>query len=467
MRLGRLGTRSLGLSAWLRSGLALALGLAGVLGLAGSAAYGSGLPADDLSTPPGGSFSRPLRPAVCFAPGTPVEEMEITTAEVNSLGLATSSLDPEPFVFNDSDRWSATATDGSGLSQGDPMTLTWSIVPDGTSIFGYIGEPTADSNLQSFLNGIYGSEAAWLPVFESVFERWSELSGIQYVYEPNDDGSDWTVFTIAGGQLGVRGDIRISGHAIDGTFGVLAYNFFPNTGDMVLDTSDASFTSTGGNSLLLRNTVAHEHGHGLGFEHVCPLDDTKLMEPILALAFDGPQHDDILAVQRGYGDRFEHNDGSGSATDLGVLDVGRVELSDVSVDDNADGDVFGFTLSAPSGLEADLVPVGFTYLSGPQNNNGSCSAGSTFNSLPIHDLGLRVRNAGFGVVATVDATGAGQSEALSELQLPAGQYFVEIFGDTSNEAQLYRLDLTVIEGLEIFTDGFESGNTAVWSGSLP
>jgi len=429
----------------------------------------TGVSPPPASSPESSASSRaaPLVPAVCFAPGTPVSEMEATTAEVGTLGYATSLLAPEQFQFSDGNRWSATATDGGGLGQGDPTTLTWSIVPDGTSIFGYIGEATANSNLRAFLNSIYGSQAVWLPIFESVFERWEELTGVHYVYEPNDDGSAWTQFSIAGGQLGVRGDVRIAGHTLDGGSGVLAYNFFPNTGDMVLDTADSTFTLTGGDSLRLRNVLAHEHGHGLGLDHVCPLNGTKLMEPILALGFDGPQHDDILAGQRGYGDRFEHNDGAGSASDLGSLEVGLLELGDLSIDDNADSDVYAFTLTAPSGLEAALTPVGFTYLSGPQNPNGSCSSGTSFNSLPIHDLGLRVRDAAFDVVTTVDATGEGQSEALDELQLPAGQYYLEIFGDNSNAAQLYQLDVTVIEGLEIFTDGFESGNVTAWSASVP
>ncbi|MEM8681384.1 MAG: hypothetical protein AAGF97_18715, partial [Planctomycetota bacterium] len=31
-------------------------------------------------------------------------------------------------------RWSRTAVSGAGLTQGDPTTLTWGFVPDGTNI---------------------------------------------------------------------------------------------------------------------------------------------------------------------------------------------------------------------------------------------------------------------------------------------------------------------------------------------
>lgn len=407
--------------------------------------------------------SRPV-PAVCFAPGTPTEKIESITAQVRALGFSTSLDDPQAFQFNDGNRWSQTATDGAGLGQGDPTTLTWSIVPDGTPIFGYIGEASAPSNLRAFLNFIYGDEATWLAVFQRVFDRWGELTGVTYVFEPNDDGSAWTRFSIAGGELGVRGDVRIAGHTLDGTNGVLAYNFFPDSGDMVLDTSDAIFTVTSGDSLVLRNTVAHEHGHGLGLSHVCPLEGTKLMEPRLSLAFDGPQHDDVLAAQRGYGDRFEHNDASGTATDLGAPGEGLVSLGEVSVDDNVDGDLYRLHRTAPGRLDAALTPVGFTYLSGPQNPNGTCSSGTSFNSLTIHDLGLRVLDASLVPLATVDANGAGAGESLSELTLPAaGDYFIEVTGDSSNAAQLYRLELTLAETPAIFTDGFESGDVSAWS----
>ena len=70
---------------------------------------------------------------------------------------------------------------------------------------------------------------------------------------------------------------------ITGNFGILAYNFFPNSGDMVIDVPDSFYNNTSNNSLGLRNTLAHEHGHGLGLSHVCPVNQTKLMEPFISL----------------------------------------------------------------------------------------------------------------------------------------------------------------------------------------
>src|SRR5687767_6027714 len=55
-------------------------------------------------------------------------------------------------------RWTATALDGGGLERGDPVTLTWTIVADGTPISpsGSIpGESKDGSSLVSFLDQLY------------------------------------------------------------------------------------------------------------------------------------------------------------------------------------------------------------------------------------------------------------------------------------------------------------------------
>lgn len=390
-----------------------------------------------------------LVPVTCFAEGTDPALVAYYEARTPTGAPATSLQGDLPFgldafQFADSSRWSSTATSGGGLGQGDPTVITWSIVPDGTSIFGYNGEPTSASNLRARLNAIYGSQAVWLPLFQQVFDRWSELTGVTYVMTV-DDGSPWTSTNIAGGQLGVRGDVRISGHLIDGNSGVLAYNFFPNFGDMVIDTADNTLNNLANNSRILRNILAHEHGHGLGIDHVCPVSQTKLMEPFLATAFDGPQPDDILAGNRGYGDDLESNDAPGLAFNLGTFGAGAgVSVADVSIDDNGDPDYYELTVGGGASVTVSVTPQGGTYLSGPQNANGSCSAGSNYNAGDNQNLVLQVLDTnGTTVLATANATGAGGSETLSNVALPgAGAYFVQVTGG-SNEAQMYELSLDV------------------------
>ena len=412
-------------------------------------------------------------PAFCFAPGTDQSVVDATRERALWTSDA-SSVSPERFQkyeYTDGDRWRTTATDGSGLSQGDPTTLTWSIVPDGTSITPALGgESAAGSSLRAFLNGIYPNEAAWVAEFQKVFDRWGALTGITYIYV-EDDGAP---LPTSPGQLGVRGDVRISGHGIDGNWGVLAYNYFPSTGDMVIDVPDSYYENTSSASIRLRNVVAHEHGHGLGLEHSCPINQTKLMEPFVTLAFDGPQHDDILATNRAYGDRYEHDDTAGSAAALG--EVTTITLRDLSIDDSGDADYFSFTAAAGQTVSATLTPVGSTYLSGPQNSNGSCSAGESFDSLRIHDLSLQLlASNGSTVLEAADEHGVGVAEELVDVPLGGapGTFYARITGDATSLPQLYELTISFSgsqsqppEG-DVFTDGFESGNCSDWTEMTP
>jgi hypothetical protein len=405
-------------------------------------------------------------PEVCFAPNT---DPALVDAYARALSAARESngLASTMAQVSDGSRWSYTATNGSGLKQGDPTTLTWSIVPDGTAISGAIGELAAASNLRAFLKGIYGTDAAYLAVFQQVFDRWSELTGVTYVYEPNDDK---TALFGASGVLGVRADVRIGGHTIDGNYGVLAYNYYPNNGDMVIDTGDAFYTNTSSNSLRLRNTVAHEHGHGLGFSHSCPINQTKLMEPYLTTAFDGPQMDEILGGNRLYGDDLEHNDAVANASDLGSVGNGTLTLHDLSVDDDADTDWFRFTVGAGKTASVTVTPTGATYLMGAQNGDGSCSAGTSFNSLAQNDVAVQIVDAnGSTVLASASSKPAGQAESTTSVSLPsgAGTYYVHVLPGASNAAQVYDLGLTIGSGQilpdDIFANDFEGQTLEAWS----
>jgi len=370
------------------------------------------------------------QPHVVFAPDTPAEIMAAYDDLENHEGF-------DAFSLGDTDRWTRTVTNGSGLVQGDATTIRWSVVPDGTPISGYNGEAPAPSNLRSWLAGIYGSNSSstlaqdqpWFSPLRQVFDRWSDVSGITYVYEPADDAA--AISSSYAGVVGVRGDVRISGHYIDGPSNILAYNFYPTFGDMVLDTGDTFFANTGSNSLRLRNTVAHEAGHGLGLGHVSPTNGTKLMEPSISLGFDGPQADDILAVNRGYGDRLEKNGGNNTAATAAPLGTtGSFTVDTISIDDDSDVDWFQVTVGAGSSLSVNVTPTGSTYTSN----------GTAFNSLAQSNLALAIYGSGGDtLIASATANGAGVAETLSNVALPgSGTYYVRVTG-SANAAQMYRL----------------------------
>lgn len=372
------------------------------------------------------------------------------------------------FQFNDFDRWNASATNQQQLSQGDPMTLTWSFIPDGQQGVGFdcgvTGEVAgADSNLIAFLDGLYGVVSGgpdltgrpWFSIFEDAFDNWGSLNGITYVYEPMDDGAP-AGRSGASGVLGQRGDLRIGGHLIDGEIGsnVLACNFFASNGDMIIDTGNSNFYGPSfPESRAFRNVLEHEHGHGLSIRHVCPLNQTKLMEPFIASSFLGAQEDDILAANRGYGDRDEfpaQNDTINSATALGAIAIdGSVSRTQISIDGSSDQDFYSFVAPADSQVRVTLTPTGSTYLDGPQNNNGSCSAGTQFNSLIENNLGVELKNQSGVNLASANSRPAGVQERISNAVLSqgAGTYFVRVFG-SQNKAQMYDLTVAVSEKID-------------------
>jgi hypothetical protein len=352
--------------------------------------------------------------------------------------------------------FTTTALQPQGTTLGRPIVITWNIVPDGTSVDGFAGEAAAPSNLRQRLDAIYGSSAVWMPIFQGVFDRWQSLSGARFVFEPADDGAP---LVYANGVAGVRADIRIAGHTIDGNFGILAYNFFPDEADMVIDTGDDFFADTAGLSIRLRNVIAHELGHALGMDHVCPIEQTKLLEPYYSAAFDGPRHDDARHAQYLYGDAQEPDDDAAHAFDAGSLSrpgsalLGPAapppgpNISTRSLATVYDQDFVRFTLDGPAIVAAVAAPAGLTYDDSPQScpeGLGFCCQGHPTDSQRQVRLRVRVWSGdGTRMLATGDAPVIGASASVEELLLPgAGTYLVSISGAGGvGMAQMYTLAL--------------------------
>ena len=186
---------------------------------------------------------------------------------------------------------------GAGLLQGDPTVLTWGFVPDGTTISNAaVGRPNGSSELIASLDNWFGAgpggndytQRPWFTLFEQSFDRYAQLSGISYQYESNDDGVLQGTGSFAG-FVGVRADVRIGGNFIDGANSnpnTLAFNNFPQNGDMTFDTADGgSFSNSSQNYRFFRNTIMHEHGHGTGYFHVESATGRFLMEPLHSNGF--------------------------------------------------------------------------------------------------------------------------------------------------------------------------------------
>ncbi len=412
-----------------------------------------------------------------------------------SIGLSPVAF---AFIINPGVVHWATTASGSRTANGDPATLTWSIVPDGTSVpDGSNGGNLGPSDLIAFLDGDFGAgpggsdltQRPWFHLFEESFGRWGELSGATYVYEPADDG---LTHSTVSGVLGVRGDLRIAGAFIDGASSTLAFNYLPDNGDMVLDTGDGTFFGNATNNhRALRDTIMHEHGHGFGLQHVESNTDNLLMEPFINTSFDGPQLDEVRAVQFYFGDANEKsngglgNDTAALATDLGTIALGSMvgvgsdadvpsqfisptATDFVSITNLGDTDFYAFTVSQATQISATLTPRG-----GQFNQASEGGTPTPFDASARSDLSLTIFDTnGISVLASVDQTGQGVAETLAGLSLPgAGQYFARIVG-ADDTIQLYELELTIANAITFLeadfnTDGnVDDQDLAIWQAAF-
>jgi hypothetical protein len=366
--------------------------------------------------------------------------------------------------------WTATATNGP-VSPGQPLTITYSFVPDGTPIFISITQNTVPSNLFTTLDNAFpGGRAAWQTRVRAAFNRFSEFSNITYV-EVSDDGAPWPT---APGAIGARGDVRICMCPIGD--GPLAVNFFPAFGgDMMLDSLDAPlFASPADDFRAFRNVLMHEHGHGVGLDHVIPQNGTKLMEPVLNTGFDGPQEDDIRGVQHLYGDAHEAKDTTATATFLGgplrpVAEAGvqTFSVAEAALERAGASDFYSFTALSGAPIAIRVQPVGTTYLAGPQFVTPSPSV----HARATRDLALRLwrrvnaQTGQFSLVAQINFNDAGEAEYHPPIPYAlAGFMVAEVFStDGVNDVQRYSLtirnaaiDPPVEHGtLRVFADGVE------------
>ncbi|MGL4514290.1 MAG: matrixin family metalloprotease [Lacipirellulaceae bacterium] len=367
--------------------------------------------------------------------------------------------------FRVNDRWTRTAASGSNARRGDPITVTWGIVADGTTITG--NEGSSPSNLIAMLNTQYGAgpggvaDAPWFRLFTDSFRRWDELSGVTYVYEPADGGQPIDSSTTPSGARGVYADVRIGGHSIDGDSGsnTLAYNYFPDHSDMVIDTDNASFYGNRERtSVRLRNVLMHEAGHGLGFEHLESTSGSFLMEPFISSGFDGPQLDDVLAVQRNYGDPLEEaggNDSVATATLAGAFSVGQqwaigtngdsaivqpTQRDFVSIDGLGDTDLFRFTVTTPVTAQLVLRQRGAVYQEGAQGGPQTSLDARRINPLTLA-LEREDTRTNIVVASGTPLTGGLFGQSIRDTPLmPGFTYYARVRGTIDN-VQLYGLQL--------------------------
>ncbi|HYD00450.1 MAG TPA: GC-type dockerin domain-anchored protein [Phycisphaerales bacterium] len=419
--------------------------------------------------PPGSTDMAPF--AACFDPDFPPSNE--TIAHVNA--LIRNSL----AKYNAVDRWQNTSINGP-VSAGNPITLRVSLVPDTVNAPDLNGVQGPSTLFATMDQKFGGNRSLWISKIQAGFNRWAAITGVSYVWvtAPGvdwDDGAAWGF-----GGNATRGDVRIAMRAMDGQNGVLAFNSYPDNGDMVLDSSE-NWQSSFNDYRFLRNIIMHEHGHGLGLAHVCPITNSKLMEPNYSGAYDGPQQDDLRGIQFRYGDANEPNNSLGTATAMGSVNPGQTFTigtvpspaisngSLASLTNQTDQDWYRFDLTAPALVSVTATPLGTTYDANSQSGS-NCPSGNPVNALSQADLAVAVVSAnGAATLGAATGNGPGVAETAASTLVPGGvPFFVRVYNSsTASQSQMYRLTVTTGNTWTFtasdgtFTDGVHLAWTAI------
>ncbi|MCC6320614.1 MAG: matrixin family metalloprotease [Phycisphaerales bacterium] len=332
-----------------------------------------------------------------------------------------------------------------------PAHLTYSFPADGTSWGMEPPARVAPNDLNARLVQTFGDIDRGREYLRAALACWRKYSGVTYTEVADDN----TLMTGSSDRVATRGDIRIGGLPFSpaGPNGFLAFNGFPSGlgassiagGDMAINTSyfTASWYQNATNDYrALRNTAAHEHGHGLGCIHSVPCDTTKLMEPMIFTSRDMLQRDEIRAAQRNYGDRFAGNQTFNTAKHFGDLSspsVRSVMVRDLSTNGSGGwnfsrNDYFKFTLTSPQPVVLSATPIG--ELSNQGQQVGGCAGTlADVDSLVAGNLRIELLDAtGTLIPPSSPAQASGLPAVIDVGTLAAGTYGVRVYDTGGNIA---------------------------------
>ncbi len=192
----------------------------------------------------------------------------------------------------------------NGGQWSNPIRITYSFIPDGTSIGG------TPSNLFSSLDSKY-AVSAWERAIEDAAAVWEAAANINLV-EVSDNGAP---IGTSGDQQGDSrfGDIRIGGYPQPSSQLALAFlpppvNGGTNAGDIFFNTSQS--WQINGTTYDLETVAIHEIGHALGLGHsnIASAD----MYASYTSSHNGLSSDDLAGIQALYGARQQDSIASSS-----------------------------------------------------------------------------------------------------------------------------------------------------------
>jgi hypothetical protein len=452
------------------------LGVSAVLGAAGLA-MASGVPAaagpepdhsalmealdavasraDDPAAMRGTLIWRLRASPMCYADNLTQAELERLIAETGLLPPGLNAGGPTNRFYADTFVWLGDI--GVGPSQrAQSAHLTYSFPPDGAmwGISSSTALPMGPNNLNARLVTTFTDLDRGREYLRAAIASWRHYAGVTYT-EVGDDGA---LMTSSSTRDSRRGDIRLGGFPFspnDLPNGTLAYNAFPSSlgsapisgGDMAINTSyfiPSTFQLNVSDYRYLRNTVAHEHGHGLGCIHSVPCDATKLMEPTITRTFNMLQRDEIRAAQRNYGDRYSGNTSAGAAHNFGNLTapvLRSVLARDLSTNGRvgynfSNQDYFRFHLDSPQTVNISVTPTGEVSTQAQQDVACEPQGGvlTPVDSLNAGSLRLELHNSADALLLAAPVQPPGAVSTLAMPGLSAGDYLVYVYDNGPNPA---------------------------------
>ncbi|MCX6345211.1 MAG: hypothetical protein NT018_09055 [Armatimonadetes bacterium] len=351
--------------------------------------------------------------------------------------LLAATVQVSAYNISEDWRWKVSSF-GKAAKRGDPIKVSWQILPDTLKNREY-----TSNNINAFLESKFKEK--FVDMCRFMFGRISAVSGLDCVE------------LVTPKNAKQKADIRIIGRDLNG---MNACSDMPQKGGTLIQMSTVIGAKWDHGGWI--NVTMHEMAHSVGLAHDRIFEspsskDPQLNASIVALCNGGgPQFDDIYALQRLYGDKYERNGGNDTlktATDLGNITSASKSLgSDIAdsllvkpntsdfigIDGANDVDFFKFHLSSKSIVSLSVTPKGPSYefiLEGEKDR-------IKFDAIKQSDLFFEIYDSLGTRLFHVNRQGMGKAETLS-IDLAAGDYFVKVAGSKDNN-QMYRLDVSAM-----------------------
>jgi hypothetical protein len=306
---------------------------------------------------------------------------------------------------------------GGGMWQ-YPIRVTYSLVPDGTSIGG------TPSNLFGTMNAV-APTATWEAQIARAAAAWNAVAGVNLV-PVVDDGSPIGSGSLQQGASNI-GDIRIG--AMPEPSGELAFAFLPpptNGGSASADLFFNSNAAWGSGGYDLTSVALHEIGHALGLEHSSY--STAVMYADYTGVKTGLTSDDVAGIQAVYGPiPSTGHTSAASAAPVALASNGTATVTGVQVASASDQDWYSVVI--------------------PPTTNGTLTVIAQSSQLSALEPRLAIYNASVHGLALASATTYGGTAGLQINNVSPGQtYYLRVTANTSGPGSAGAYGMTVATG---------------------